>query len=498
MVNTVSIDASLNTSMHETNSTSPSIVQIRSGAANHLYVFYIDSTLDLVYRKSTDEGVNWSAINTLDSTDDWITVAVWYDRWSPNDTTGNLIHICASSATNDRIVYFSLDVSSDTAGTNNNVNIISWTNFSGPPGGSISICKGANGDLYAGAIGNSGPVGLQIARSTNSGSSWTDITSPASGTDIGAEFTEDDDSLGLVPLLTDNDIILVGIDDNGTNLDSYVFDAVAGTWGSAVVVDSGTSNVSATQPPYSLTINKTTGDVYAVFKKSSYTASGVDTVLRKFSDSTRTWGSELKILDRATRTSEALVRMSGVGITYDQTNGVLFVLMNRTEGNDFVSLECRLSSDDGVTWSHPYVLVSTGVPSDDFRRVSCPPILLSTDEAWYGVWYDHDGDDLEGMSGGLEYKTFSGVVYDSDGTTTVSGADVRVFRKENITQANYVGAIDMLQGKVTTAAGGAYKIGVFGNQADDTADETYYAIAYKQGGTDADDESGISREDTSD
>ena len=499
MANAINIEAALLDSTDETISVSPRIVVRRSGAATHIYIFFISSAGDLSYRKSTNGGTSFATAQTIDTGEDWATVAVWYDRWTPGDTTGNLIHIAATSTTNDKLVYFSLDASSDTAGTNNDVDIDTWTDISPAPDGCVSICKGANGHLYAGCIGGTGPVGLQVGRSQDSGATWSDISSPASGTDIQAEYNDDLDVIRLHPLKTDNDIILVAIDASAAQLESTVFDAVGGTWGTVTTVEAGPDAVSFVNEMFGMALDKSTGDQFMVYKDGQFNShtTGANYFFTKFSDATRTWSVNVTITDNDTTNGAIMFdARGGFSLCRDETNGILLMVYGASNDGDNLMYNMRLSSDDGQTWGDK-VLVN-GRFADDYRGVSIPPVMNDTAEGWYFIWYNDDGDDIEGLNGALEYKTFSGVTYDNDGTTPVSGVDVHVFRSGYYPRANMQGSSDIFQGRAVSDGSGNYKIGVLGNLNDDTESETYYATGYKQGATDADDEAGTSREDSSD
>lgn len=495
MANRVSPATSLLDSTDESFVLSPSVVTLRSGAATHVYIFYVDTTTNLRYVKSTDAGSTFGTPVTLDSGESWATVAIWYDRWTPSNTTGNLIHIVASSTTNDKIVYFSLDVSTDTAGTNNDVDILTWTDITPSPDGCVSICAGVNGDLYAGGIGGSGPVGLQVARSTDSGATWSDISSPASGTDMQAEFNDDLDVFMLMPLLTDDDIMLAGIDNSATSLDSYVFDAVAGQWAAAVQVAAGPEVASGLPQVFSISLDKTTGDLYFLYKKGSF-FSADQTFFNKYSDSTRTFGTEVKILPNSEiNTENSYQTMRGLAVCRDQTNGVLFIHIFYGDNGAAEPHFYFLSSDEGQTWGDEIRFRDF---TDDFRSTRMPILINDTAEGWYSIWYNDDLNDIYAFNGTLEYKTVSGVVYDADGTTPLQNVEVRAYRRGYWQAAGSKGRIDTFMGSVLSDASGNYKIGVLGNQADDSDTESYYVVGYKQGATDVDDEMDVSREVSSD
>ncbi len=57
------------------------------------YIFYVDSDGLTKYSKTTNGGTTWAAAVTVSNQASVVDVSVWYDRWTPGDTTGNNIYI---------------------------------------------------------------------------------------------------------------------------------------------------------------------------------------------------------------------------------------------------------------------------------------------------------------------------------------------------------------------------------------------------------------------
>ena len=154
------------------------------------YIFYADSLNagEPVYRKTTTGGTSWGSPVVI-STKAYSKLSVWYDKWTSGDN-GDLIHIAFSETDTDDTWYYSLNTTDDTLSSGVAAVLDSTTsNADGPPG----ITKGEDGNLYL-----SGPLtsGRQISKSTNGGTSWTDI-SPSS------LFNDDNDYEQLFPISSD-------------------------------------------------------------------------------------------------------------------------------------------------------------------------------------------------------------------------------------------------------------------------------------------------------
>ena len=76
------------------------------------YIFFVNGSIDLQYRKTTDGGTTWGTAVTI-RTGSISKYAIWYDGWTPGDT-GDVIHICfIDYATDDYITYNSFSISDD-------------------------------------------------------------------------------------------------------------------------------------------------------------------------------------------------------------------------------------------------------------------------------------------------------------------------------------------------------------------------------------------------
>ncbi len=99
-------------------SPSPAVVFIDKNTG---YVFYTDETGggDLVYQKTTNRGVSWGDLVTLDSNFAFRTVSVWYDNWTPGSYSGTEIHIAYANnnGIDDDLWYMDFDTNGDNPGT---------------------------------------------------------------------------------------------------------------------------------------------------------------------------------------------------------------------------------------------------------------------------------------------------------------------------------------------------------------------------------------------
>lgn len=117
------------------------LIQTVSG---DLYIIYIDSSNDIKYRKSIDDGITWFAPVVISGATTAISLSVWYDRWS--GISAGLIHI----AYTDSILHDTLYVTINTESSDAQSTIT--TIFAGvsavTAGSSLSISRARGGNVY--------------------------------------------------------------------------------------------------------------------------------------------------------------------------------------------------------------------------------------------------------------------------------------------------------------------------------------------------------------
>jgi len=401
----------------------------RSGGATHVYIFYIATDNDLVYKKSTDNGVTWGSEIQIEGTKNYVSCSVWFDQWTPTDTTGTIVHIVAVDTATPQVVYHRFDLATDaTAGNNDTVIDSPTTITTSGGGGQPCIIKTPNGNLWVSFQGTS-PLGWHFLESTNAqaGGTWT-ARHDDTTTDMRTVIDDDADQPRIIPLTTGNDVLVVWHDaDGGGNngrLVYRVYDSGAPAFdtSSTILMEEMDLVAEANRLQYfCLALNKSTDDIYMYMHPSQSTSGSVfikyDEGLRVVTKSRqlKAGGSEIDQYES-----------NGAGITVDQTNGtiIVYTLFGQSLGSTIPS--CFVTDDEGDTWSDMYKL--SGYQSDDNRTVYCPPVQIDVAENWPVVFGSDDLNDLFTFKlGHVPYKRLSGTVKD-DGGTAVVGAHVSIMR----------------------------------------------------------------------
>jgi hypothetical protein len=124
-----------------------------------LYMVYIGTNLDVLYRKSSDGGLTWGSPVAALAAGTAVRLAVWYDRWTdPTGGLGDYIHIVSDDSGTDDTSYRTINTgSSDALSTQVAINA-AWTSaISG--GGHISVTRSVSGNVYVKVVIDAGAEG---------------------------------------------------------------------------------------------------------------------------------------------------------------------------------------------------------------------------------------------------------------------------------------------------------------------------------------------------
>ncbi len=347
------------------------------------YTFFIDLTSqDLAYSKTTDGGKNWSNVPIVINTavTGWTSVAVWYDQWTPGDTTGTKIHIAASDDAADDIFYTFLDTSTDTLKGSMITAVSGTTTLTEASDGPPSITKGGGGDLFI--TGNfTSTAGGKVSKSSDgAGDTWTDAT-PASWSTVAI------DQIQLLPLSTDNDIIAIKAQTADNTIRSRIYDEVGNSWDGAWSASITTLTENTTYDQwFAATIKKSTGNVYLSLANQTANAAN-DIEFWSFTDSGRTWSQQTNLF-----TNDTTVMMPAP--IMDETTGDIYVAYLRGTLNSDMSVYTKKSTDGGTTWSTESTALNLGY-IDDFKTLRTN-LLSST--RMYVTWMNDDMNQVMGKT----------------------------------------------------------------------------------------------------
>lgn len=334
----------------------------------------------MVYLKTTNGGVNWGTLGTVNSAiTGWTSVSVWYDQWTPGDTSGTRIHIAASDDVADDIFYAYLDTNGDTLKESMVTAVSGTTTLTEAVDGPPSITKGGGGALFI--SGNfTSAAGGKIAKSTDgAGDAWSDVTS-------GSWSSVAIDQIQLLQLFTGNDIIAIKAQTADNTIRYQICNETDDVWPvSWNNIATLTENTTYDQW-FSASLKKSTGDIYLAFANQTNNAAN-DIEFWSFDDSSRGDGFAQKT---SLFTNDATVMMPTPLI--DENTGDIYVAYLRGTLATAVQVYYKKSTDGGTSWGGESASLSPGLPDD---HKSLRGNILST-ERLYVVWHNDDLNDIMG------------------------------------------------------------------------------------------------------
>lgn len=420
------VDSTIHTTSASHNGSSPTTVFISTSTG---YAFYRDSGGACVYSKTTNGGVTWGTAVAVSSFTDCISVAVWYDRWTPNNTTGNLIHIATIDTANDDIFYRQLNTTNDSLSTQ--INITSGVGYAGTLTAGVNyvtITRNSDGDLFAAVTDTSDNIMVRCVSTCTSATSWS-VSEPPS-------WTTGDDYQILVPMLGNFSIyssstktMLIWWDVSVGNILYSIWNGT--TWSSFTSVPSmccSTPNATYDAPfgaAVRIDINGqgNNGDIFLAAVLGNQTLGTDDQInFIIYNPFFNNWYNNTVVVSNSVCANSSNCGITGVKIARDQATGYLYLLYTArsTAGTaSTTNIYLRYSTNNGTTWSQE--LGPIAASNDDIygARLSLSAVS-STPTLIYTTWYGATPDSLFGRP--LSPKHFTQSAYrffDNNNSTNV-------------------------------------------------------------------------------
>ena len=359
----VTIDATVSGIASAHNGSSPTGVFISDQTG---YAFYRDSTGSCVYSKTTNGGGSWGPSVTVDAQTDCFRIAVWYDRWTPGDTTGTNIHISTIDSTD--LWYTRLNTSGDMLTTAVNASGSAQGGSFGAAATINSITKGTDGDLYMGVQDASDSFVLKCA-------SGADCTNAASWTEAGTNPLDlVADNLILMPLSGGN-IMAIRWDVSAEDIQSKVYHDATNTWDvSWTTIDANATDNSTYDAAFGATVDKTTGFIFLAYAADIGAVGGNDDI-RTAVYNGASWTAKTNVVTD----SDNGKGISGVKIAMHEKTGAVYVVYTaRPGGASTANVFWKKSTDGMTTWSAEQGPVASTSGNIYGARVNICPTSAST------------------------------------------------------------------------------------------------------------------------
>ncbi len=386
----VTIDATVSTAIAKHQLSGKQIVCISDQVC---YAFYIDATNaeDIVYSKSTNAGASWGTPAVI-SAGTWLGMAIWYDRWTPGDTTGNYVHL-AFYDNGDSLFYSRFNTSNDSFSTA--IDASGAAEGTLAAGNDIAVTKGTDGDLYVGTVDATAPtaganfiekcpVSADCTNATNWVAAGTTNPWDGVGDDLDGNF-----DLIMLPLAGGN-LMLVSTDVALEDIEYKIYTDSSNTW-STNFTDIDTNAPDSTTFTFTLsgTADIRTNTVYISYVANVNITNTSEVRAWKYQNSTWT-----QFTDPWPDTTDGVSLINDASIGIGTNINDLYVAYIRDPTNDATNngnVYFRRSKDGGVSWQTEQLL-SNGT-TGDMRGVS---IVGASNERLFGVWFNPTPDDIFG------------------------------------------------------------------------------------------------------
>lgn len=314
------------------------------------YIIYVDTLVDVAFRKSTDGGETWSDPTTI-FTGSCANLAVWYDRWS--NISAGLIHIAYTEGGTDDTRYRTINTESADALSTETVAFAGATTATG---GALSITRARGGNVYIKTMIDAGVEGgfFRLPNANVPNGAWD-----AARTDT--EALASTDQWILVPgFAADNqDIMCIFWDASADEISRYVYDDSANTW-AETSINTGMVDLAATSnfPHFAAAVDLTNSQILVVAWNGVDTANQ-DLLGWKVTESAITAFATTPVLNATDDCGFA-----GIGIDTDNQDWYVYYF-GKSDGSEtfqtLVTLNYKKSTDDGATWGAETALNSVGV-----------------------------------------------------------------------------------------------------------------------------------------
>ena len=362
------IDSTVGTSYVQ-NDNYPSVVFISDQTG---YVFYRDlSPDDCVYAKTTNGGATWVGGGSI-MTASCRGIAVWYDRWTPGDTTGTYIHLAMLDGTGDDAIYDRLDTSNDTL--LGNALLFDLTETGNPISGldQVAITKATDGVLYLGLSEGGGGTGAKASgvkkcsATCGTAGNWT-----SAGTN---PLDQSDDPIRLLPLASGN-VLLIRDDISVDDIQSKVYTSGTNAWdGAWTTIDANAPESTTYDTTLAATVKRSDNTIYLAYGADVGGASTAD--IRTAVYSGGSWTAKTNVLTNANT-------MIGLDIALDTNTGDLYVVYLRGTIATAMNAYSKKSTDGMTSWG---VETQFNTSNTDLQIVLTN---FMSDERIYGVYWQN-------------------------------------------------------------------------------------------------------------
>lgn len=398
----VAIDSTVHTTLN-LHKNQPSLV-FTSGTVG--YKFYTETTGTIGYSKTTDGGGSWGAYQATTAQTDIVAFSIWYEQWTPGDTTGTVVHILMMDSGNDDVWYDTFNTSGDSNGTEVAISTVFGNTVTNADQGTIA--KATDGVLnILASNGTTTGITLQCSTTCSTAGNWS-----AAGT---TPLDAANDYIRLVPLASGN-MMVVRDDISLEDIGSKVYTTSTDTWDAGWnTFDNNAADSTTYLETIAVTVHKTNNDVYVAYGSSVAVAAAADVKVAVYSGGAWTIKTDV-ITNQSTTTNLSIAIRDG-------TDDLYVGYLRGTAGSS-MNAYFKLSTDGGTNWGSETQINST-TQNADLRWMY---LNVLSDKIIYAAWEYNATTD-----------TMYGAVIAEFGVITVAATGTQTSSMNSATSNNYVG-----------------------------------------------------------
>lgn len=343
---------------------------VRRPSNGHLYLFTADQfNGDILAFKSVDGGLTWQQPIVVAAIA-CAQLAVWYDRWSGIDA--DLVHLAYSDSGADDCLYRSLDLSSDSLGTQTTI----FAGASTTTLSHLSITRARGGNLYAKVCIDNGIEG-GFFRSTDVGGTW--------GSRTLNEALASQDQMILLPGFAADDQDIIGIfwDASADEISRQLYDDSADTWAETSIATSMVDRANTSDfPHFAASVDLENSQIVLA------AWSGADTANADL----RCWTVTESAITEVTNVVQNSTDDQGLcALGIDTDRGYWYVAYcGKSDGsetwNTAVNVYFKVSTDGGSTWG-PETITTANLGVQEIHSLFCCPRFVGQFNPYF--WAPH-------------------------------------------------------------------------------------------------------------
>ncbi len=339
-------------------------------------IVFINTNRDITARRTTNGGTSWGAQAVGETLTSQISLSCWFDRQTPNDTTGTKIHCCYGDDGSNSIRYAAYDISTDTWSTP--VQVDTPGTIDSANSAYSFVVKSRDGQIVIGQVLSTVSSGAYKAASPYT--SWSATANPFESNAV-------DQVWGVCGNTSDpKDIGIFFWDVSANQISIKMYDDSANTWTETLITGTGfTESAAFKQMGTTMRLS----DGHAIMAAwNAFDVSTADMDVFDVNPTTIATVSFSTLTQPITNQDNSAMVQPFIN---QQNNHIYVIYGEGTNPTSDLHIKWKRSTDNGSSWEAA-VTYSDGT-QDDYRLIG-PTAMAAASGRLQPCWFDDDDVDL--------------------------------------------------------------------------------------------------------